>query len=69
MKVFQEDAIWMKTGSVEDIKEAIHTLLALSDEEKDYLGKKAHDRAQMYYSLSNVGLKLDDFLKTFFKKN
>ena len=69
MKVFQEDAIWMKTGSVEDIKEAIHTLLALSDEEKDYLGKKAHDRAQMYYSLSNVGLKLDDFLKTFFRKN
>ena len=67
MKVFQEDAIWMKTGSVEDIKEAINTLLALDKEEQDYLGKKAHDRAQMYYSLSNVGLKLEDFLKTFFK--
>lgn len=68
-KLFQEDAIWMKTGSVEDIKEAINTLLALSKEDQDYLGKKAHDRAQMYYSLSNVGLKLDDFLQTFFKKN
>lgn len=69
IKVFQEDAIWMKTGSVEDIKEAINTLLALSKEEQDYLGKKAHEHAQNEYSLSNVGLKLQDFLKAFFKKN
>ena len=44
-------------------------MLALSKDDQDYLGKKAHERAQSYYSLSNVGLKLDDFLKTFFKKN
>ena len=68
-KLFEQDAIWMKNGSVEDIKEAIKTLLALSDEEQKYLGKRAHDRAQMYYSLSNIGLKLEDFLQTFFKKN
>ena len=67
VKVFQQDAIWMKTGSVEEIKEAINTLLDLDKDEQDYLGKKAHERAQSYYSLSNVGLKLDDFLKTFFK--
>ena len=59
----------MKTGSVEDIKEAIKTLLTLKKEEQDYMAKKAHDRAQLYYSLSNVGLKLEDFLQTFFKKD
>ena len=69
MKVFQEDAIWMKTGSVEEIKEALETLLKLDKEDQDYLGKKARDRAQQYYSLTNVGLKLEDFLQTFFKKN
>ena len=69
VKIFQEDAIWMKTGSVEDIKEAIETLLALKKDEQDYMAKKAHDHAQMYYSLSNVSLKLDDFLQAFFKKN
>ena len=68
-KLFEQDAIWMKTGSVEDIKEAINTLLALSKDDQDYLAKKAHDHAQSYYSLSNVGLKLEDFLQTFFKKN
>lgn len=69
VKVFQEDAIWMKTGSVEEIKEAIETFLKLNKEEQDYLAKKAHDRAQQYYSLTNVGLKLEDFLQTFFKKD
>lgn len=69
IKLFQEDAIWMKTGSVEDIKEAIGTLLSLSKEEQDYLAKKAHDHAQQYFSLSNVSLRLEDFLETFFKKN
>ena len=68
-KLFEQDAIWMKTGSVEDIKEAIKTLLTLKKEEQDYMAKKAHDRAQLYYSLSNVGLKLEDFLQTFFKKD
>ena len=68
-KLFSEDAIWMKTGSVEDIKDAIKTLLDLTTEEQDYLAKKAQERASSYYSLTNVGLKLDDFLKTFFKKD
>ena len=69
IKIFQEDAIWMKTGSTEDIKEAIETLLSLSNEEREYMAKKAHDHAQMNYSLSNVSIKLDEFLQTFFKKN
>ena len=68
-KVFQEDAIWIKSGTSEEIKDAMLTLINLQDEERNYLGEKAKNEIQKYYSLSNINKKLDEFLQAFFQKN
>lgn len=66
-KYFAEEAIWTKSGSVEDLYLAMTKVLELTKKERTALGKKAKEKVQSLYSLDSVNKKINDFLE-YFKK-
>ena len=64
-KRFQEDIIWCKSSSEEELLTAMNRLLALSPEEQKALGEKAKEKVSSLYSLSVVSEQLQDFLTKF----
>lgn len=61
-KLFYNDAIWLKSGSVEDIKEGIQKVLKLPEKERDLLGKSAKINVNKLFSLVAVNQKVDELI-------
>ena len=67
-KYFDEDAIWIKTGEVEDLVDAMKKALSMKDEERKALVKKANMDVNKLYSMQAVNHKVILFLKQFLKQ-
>ena len=67
-KYFEEDAIWIKTGEVEDLIDGINKALTMKEEERKVLIKKANMDANKLYSMSIINHKIILFLKQFLKQ-
>ena len=65
---FNDVALWIKSNSVDDIYDALQSVLNMSDEQRNTLAIKAKEKTMNFYSLSSVNPKLTDFLKQFIKK-
>lgn len=67
-KHFEDLAIWTKSGSVDDLYQAMLKVLDLTKKERKELGKAAKEKVQELYSLDSVNKKLNVFLSTFKSK-
>lgn len=65
MKHFKEDAIWAKSSDVDDLYNALKTVLSLNKEERKQLGLLAKEKAFNLYSLKTTNQKLNNFLESF----
>ena len=66
-KNFKSEAIWAKSGEVEDLKSAMITAIEMSDEERKNLANSAKNIAISKYSLEKVSELITDFSSTFLK--
>lgn len=67
-KVFNADAIWLKSNSEEDFVAGFQKLNSFTDKEKRTMADNAKQHVQQYYSLSAINSKLDGFLYLFTRK-
>jgi glycosyltransferase involved in cell wall biosynthesis len=64
-KHFENDAIWAKSGSVEDLHAAMLKVLDLTKKERKALGKQAKEKVLELYSLDSINKKINEFLEFF----
>lgn len=66
-KVFNNDAIWSKSASPEDLLASVRLLDSLSVEEYKALANNSKEKVKKYYSINAVSDKLNGFLYLFRK--
>ena len=64
-----EDAIWVDSNSVEDLRDAMLEVLDLKEEARHEMAQKAKEKVLSIYSLEKVNERLDEFLKNFQKRH
>lgn len=64
-KLFENEAIWAKSGSVEDLHLALTRVLDLTKKERKELGESAKEKVLELYSLDSVNKKINKFLESF----
>lgn len=67
-KLFTDEIIWAKNGSVDDIIKAFNKVKAIDKEARDNLSKSAKEKVDSGFSLTAVNKKIDGFLYLFSKK-
>lgn len=66
-KTFKGQAIWAKSGEVNDLFAAMKTALSMSEEERKNTAKQAKNTAISKYSLEKVGELITNFSSSFLK--
>ena len=66
-KTFKNEAIWAKSGEINDLLAAMKIALEMSDEERKNIAKQAKITAISHYSLEKVSDIITDFSSTFIK--
>ncbi len=66
-KLFQEDIVWAKSGSKDDLKTAMLAVINQLPEEKTLFANRAYQKVMEYYSLESVNAKLNAFFDTISK--
>ena len=64
-----EDAIWVDSNSVEDLRDAMLEVLDLKVEARKEMAQKAKEKVLSIYSLEKVNERLDEFLSNFQKRH
>lgn len=67
-KYFDEDAIWAKSGSPEDLYVCLEKALSLSKKERKEIAERAKEKALEIFSLDSVNIKVSEFLTLFESK-
>ncbi len=62
---FSDEAIWSKTSSEKDLLSCMEKVLAMSEDERLALGKKAQKKVIQLYSLTSISEKIKAFLTGF----
>lgn len=67
-KDFVDDVVWADSNDVEDLVEAIRTCLSLTNQQKEFMVRKAKSDAVKLYSMTNINRRTIAFLKQFLKQ-
>ena len=67
MNKFPNELIWIPSSSVNDIKEGLEKVLAMSEVERENFGEEAKNRVLALYSIKSVGNNIQHFLLNFLK--
>lgn len=67
MNKFPNELIWIPSSSVNDIREGLEKVLAMSEVERENFGEEAKNRVLALYSIKSVGNNIQHFLLNFLK--
>ena len=64
-RYFEEEAIWSKSGSPEDLLFCLERVISLTKKERKELGDRAKKKVLELYSLDSVNKRINEFLELF----
>lgn len=64
-KSFSDDVIWCKSSDKKDLLEGMEKALAMTDEQRQIVGKKGQEKVLKLYSLTSISQKINGFLAGF----
>ena len=67
MQKFPHEVVWIDSAEVVDIKNAMRNVLAMSEEQKNHIGKEAKKRVHDLYSITSISKNIQPFLEQFLK--
>lgn len=65
-KIFYENIVWAKTGSVDDLTIAINKVLSMSQPQREKMGKEAKEKVDALYSLKAINEKVEKLIRLFY---